>query len=227
MRLQQVIDATYMGYIQFNNGSGNVTNSTGISFGTGGSTAGPNSVPETMRINSSGQVGIGTTLPSYRLSVAGNNNGNDGIAITNTNTGGVAQAVLSVAAQGYTGIQILQNYTSGNYSIWGGDARDMAFSTSGTERMRLSSLGKLLLGTTSSPAGTAVTQVIDNASGGGIELVNNNSGGGNVSALSGGGLSFSTFTGAVGSEVYTPVSYTHLRAHETVLDLVCTCRLSK
>ena len=45
--------------------------------------------------------------------------------------------------------------------------------------------------------------MINNFSGGGTEWVFNNSGGGNVSALSAGGLSFSTFTGAVGSEAYT------------------------
>ena len=45
---------------------------------------------------------------------------------------------------------------------------------------------------------------MNSSGGGGIELANNNNGGGNIAGLSGGGLSFSTFTGAVGSETYSP-----------------------
>ena len=44
---------------------------------------------------------------------------------------------------------------------------------------------------------------VGSSGGGGLQLVYNNAGGGNIASLNGGGLSFSTFTGAVGSEVYT------------------------
>jgi hypothetical protein len=66
-RLQQKVDATWMGYMQFN---GN-TNNGGISFGTGQTTTSANSIPEVFRINSSGAVGIGTTSPTAKLDVAG------------------------------------------------------------------------------------------------------------------------------------------------------------
>jgi hypothetical protein len=59
-RLQQRIDFTNMGYIQLNGDS----NSQGISFGVGDST-------EHMRINSAGDVGIGTASPSTKLDVNG------------------------------------------------------------------------------------------------------------------------------------------------------------
>ena len=65
-RIQQKIDVTWMGYIQFN---GN--NNGGISFGTGTSTTSATSISEAMRIDSSGNVGIGTTTPSAKLHVSG------------------------------------------------------------------------------------------------------------------------------------------------------------
>lgn len=71
MRMQQKIDATYMGWVGFNNGNTTVINNGGISFGAGLSTLGPNGVPETMRITSTGVVGILTTAPISTLDVNG------------------------------------------------------------------------------------------------------------------------------------------------------------
>ena len=68
-RMQQKIDATWMGYIQFN-GSGN---DYGITFGTGSSTVSRQSIPERMRISSTGVIiipgdlGVGTTVPTAKI----------------------------------------------------------------------------------------------------------------------------------------------------------------
>lgn len=71
-RLQQKVDSTWMGFIQFNGGGSTTLNNGGISFGTGQTTTGPNSIAERMRIDSTGSVAIGTTsTTNARLSVIG------------------------------------------------------------------------------------------------------------------------------------------------------------
>ena len=69
-RLQQKVDSTWMGYIQFNGTSAGINNG-GISFGSGTTTADANSVSERMRIDGNGNLGIGTILPVARIHVAG------------------------------------------------------------------------------------------------------------------------------------------------------------
>jgi len=59
------------------------------------------------------------------------------------------------------------------------------------------------IGTTLTPGGTGANFVVLNASGGGSQWAYGTSGGGRVSALSGGGLALSTYTGTVGSESYS------------------------
>jgi hypothetical protein len=64
-RIQQKVDFTWMGYIQFN---GN--NNGGISFGTGTTTTSANTITERMRIDGNGSVGIGI-YPRAKLDVNG------------------------------------------------------------------------------------------------------------------------------------------------------------
>ncbi len=66
-RIQEKIDATWMGYLQFNGNS----NDGGISFGTGQTTTAPGNVTEQMRITGAGNVGIGTASPAAKLDILG------------------------------------------------------------------------------------------------------------------------------------------------------------
>jgi hypothetical protein len=65
-RIQQKVDSTWMGYIQFN---GN--NNGGISFGTGLNAGAPLNIPEALRIVNSGNIGVRVTSPSSYLDIGG------------------------------------------------------------------------------------------------------------------------------------------------------------
>ena len=70
-RIQQKIDATWMGYMQFN-GTGN---DGGVSFGTGTTTTAPGNVPERMSIASNGNVKVNSLAGSGTRYVTADVNG--------------------------------------------------------------------------------------------------------------------------------------------------------
>jgi hypothetical protein len=118
---------------------------TGVFFGTdivGVSTGGT----ERMRVDASGNVGIGTSSPAEKLQVAG------GIIST-------SDAVLSSGVSGTYVSFDATNLISNIYALTPGTAwRDLAirsnetiFFGSGTERARIDSSGNLLVGTTVAP----------------------------------------------------------------------------
>lgn len=151
-RLQEKVDSTWMGYIQFNTGSGTVANNGGISFGTGTSTVGQNSVPEVMRIDLNGNMVLGATSAIYRFTAASSTNGNDGIWYTNNSTGASAQAVIALNTSGASGISMGQNYTSKSGFIYLADNSYLTISTNALERIRIDSLGNVMVGTSSTVA---------------------------------------------------------------------------
>ena len=88
-----------------------------------------NNGSERARIDSSGNVGIGTSSPSYKLSVSGNIGLTDGV---------------STASHALVG---------GNYYIQNTGAYSTIFQTNGSERARIDSSGKVGIGQTSPQAG--------------------------------------------------------------------------
>ena len=141
-RIQQKVDSTWMGFMQFN-GTASGVNSGGISFGSGTTTVNANTVAERMRITPAGDVGIGTIAPSTRLAVQ--SSGSSGIALmqdtgTTTNSGRLFFQASGGTYALYNLNNVLQ-FASGA----------SAGSSSGTSRMALNSSGFLGIGTTLAP----------------------------------------------------------------------------
>jgi len=151
---------------------------------------------ERMRIDSNGNVLIGTSTAASdkAIAVVINSTGNPGaggggIQFTNSNFGGGA----------------IQATLGGGLQLWvfSGAVGSETYS----EPLRLNGNGNVFIGTAFSAGANTInstaTLLVNSTYGGGIELINNNSGGGNISALTLGGMAFSTFTGAPGAEVIT------------------------
>jgi len=112
---------------------------------------------EKMRLDTNGNLGIGTTTPTRRLSVTANTNGNEGLIVTNSNTGASAQTTISMNAQGWTGLQLVQNQATGLVTLYNGDNTSMVLSTNALERMRIDAGGNTGIGNTTPDAKLAVT----------------------------------------------------------------------
>ena len=112
---------------------------TGIWFPAADTIAASTAGTERMRINSSGNVGIGTTTPQAKLAVS--NGGAAGLEFfVNYPGGGVGTYIQSY------------NRSSPGYVSTAYDAADHSFRISGTEKMFLNSSGNVGIGT-SSPSG--------------------------------------------------------------------------
>ena len=91
---------------------------------------------ERLRIDSSGRVGIGDTAPSEKLNVAGNvmlEGGDQFLYLTNVGTGN-----SGIYVRGNTSGSYLRSHSTGSFT----------WEVTGSEKMRLDSSGRMLLGTT-------------------------------------------------------------------------------
>jgi len=139
--------------MQFNAGSGNVSlidfSTSGTDFlgrilydNSGNSMQFSTNSTERMRIDSSGNVGIGITNPAQKFNVS------DG-------TVNLLMQPLAAATAGFMG-------TFSNHPL--------AFTTNNAERMRIDTSGNLLVGTTTSSSRLTIKQIAD-SNGGGLTLI--------------------------------------------------------
>lgn len=125
-RLQQRVDGTWMGYIQFN-GTASGVNNNGISIGTGSSAVNANSVTERLRIDATGNVSVGGTSTLGKLDVTGSVYASASYILPNDGT-------------------LYWGSGDGSTRIQGNSTTDvMSLYTVGTERLKIDSSGRVTM----------------------------------------------------------------------------------
>jgi hypothetical protein len=109
---------------------------------------------EAMRIDSSGNVGIGTSSPSNIVEVSRNQNAETQVRLYNANAGSGARTVLLLgnnSSAGAAGIFLNSSTYSGGgganaLTLYMGLSAPITFETNATERMRIDSSGNVFIG---------------------------------------------------------------------------------
>jgi hypothetical protein len=172
--------------------SGSVDSAGSLALKTNGTTT-------AVTIDTSQNVGIGTTSPSARLHVARDGSAVDLIVSSNISTSSVASRILLGNSVGISRLTLGLNGGGGETAYLGPEGSfPMYFQTNGSERMRIDSSGNVGIGTSSPRAGYNLTV---GAGGTGAVNGNINLDGSNASDQ-GAGIRFarnSTATGYIGT----------------------------
>jgi hypothetical protein len=167
---------------------------TGIFFPAADTIAFSEGGTESMRIDSSGNVGIKTTSPNATITIGANANDNALSGTSNTQglhlyhrQFGISQIDSLVGGSSNSGMS-LRTYNNGTYTefIANTQGNTTTFQTGGTERMRIDSGGRLLLNQTANN-GTALLQMICPVSTDGILIQIGTNGTNAMSFLNAGG----------------------------------------
>lgn len=131
---------------------------TGVTFPAADTVAVSTGGSERMRVDSSGNVGIGTSSPSKKF------------VVSNSGSAGVELDPFTRSAT--TGASLLAyNRSTASYARMDYDASEQLFFISGSERARITSGGDLFVGSTSSPPAGKIVATTSSASG---NFVSNN-----------------------------------------------------
>jgi hypothetical protein len=116
---------------------------------------------ERMRIDSGGNVGIGTSSPNYALDVIRTQNSDTAIAVGNGSTGANSSAsfrfgnAVASAALTFMGSANAAGAGANSLNVYTNNAASLAFGTNGVERMRIDTSGNVVIAGTASPLAAA------------------------------------------------------------------------
>jgi hypothetical protein len=153
---------------------------TGIFFPAADTIAFSEGGAEAMRIDSDGDVGIGTDSPAQKLHIAGTGDTRLQVESTSSGAGVIYLNASTAALAAYNTIQS-RNGSTVQWAIGGsGTENALPFYTNGTtERMRIDSSGNVLVGTTSVPSTTGGSGFISSTNNRYLLYLGSNSSGAN------------------------------------------------